>query len=74
MHQGKLKIVTQGPVNPMVKRARALDPALSVVSLVKTINVKVKIIRHNMLLWFVIIYGRNLKKLQFTTQRFDTLV
>ena len=25
-----------------------------------------------MLLWFVNIYGRNLKKLQFTTQRFDT--
>ena len=27
-----------------------------------------------MLLWFVKIYERNLKKLQFTTQRFDTLV
>ena len=25
-----------------------------------------------MLLWFVKIYERNLKKLQFTTQRFDT--
>ena len=31
--------------------------------------------RHNiMLLWFVKIYERNLKKLQFTTQRFDTPV
>ena len=30
---------------------------------------------HNiMLLWFVKIYERNLKKLQFTTQRFDTPV
>ena len=27
-----------------------------------------------MLLWFVTIYERNLKKLQFTTQRFDTPV
>ena len=27
-----------------------------------------------MLLWFVKIYERNLKKLQFTTQRFDTPV
>ena len=32
-------------------------------------------VRHNiMLLWFVKIYERNLKKLQFTTQRFDTPV
>ena len=32
-------------------------------------------IRHNiMLLWFVKIYERNLEKLQFTTQRFDTPV
>ena len=38
-------------------------------------NVKDVITRHNiMLLWFVKIYERNLKKLQFTTQRFDTPV
>ena len=31
--------------------------------------------RHNMLLWFVkTFYERNLKKLQFATQRFDTPV
>ena len=33
------------------------------------------VIRHNIiLLWFVEIYERNLKKLQLTTQRFDTPV
>ena len=31
-------------------------------------------LRHHMLLWFVKIDERNLKKLQFTTQRFDTPV
>ena len=35
---------------------------------------QVKDIRHNiMLLWFVKIYERNLKKLQFTTQRFENV-
>ena len=36
--------------------------------------VNIFLVRHNiMLLWFVKIYERNQKKLQFTTQRFDTL-
>ena len=43
----------------------------------KLTNIKyiTKLIKHNiMLLWFVKIYERNIKKLQFTTQRFDTPV